>query len=93
MSASQADADNGISQNIPAEKRRPSLRGQEHRSKRDYLENDERRKKGIIRGYAGALQSVSILQSSANKKRFDFSNIAKTAKHTIDEEHIYGIKQ
>merc|ERR1712126_521158 len=48
------------------------------------LAEEERRKKGIIRGYAGALQSASILQSSANRKLFDFSNIAKTAKHTID---------
>merc|ERR1712198_444502 len=55
-------------------------------------EEEERRKKGIIRGFAGALKASSILQSSADRKKFDFSSIGKTARNavsnTVDVEEV-----
>ena len=48
------------------------------------LEEEERRKKGIVRGFSGALEEASILQTSAPRKMFDFSNIANTAQSTMD---------
>merc|ERR1712098_479937 len=51
--------------------------------KKCLAEEEERRKKGIVRGFAGALKAASILQSSADRKKFDFSSIRKTAKHTV----------
>jgi len=47
-------------------------------------EEEERRKKGIIRGFSGALKSRSILQNSADQKMFDFSKISKEAKSNIE---------
>ena len=46
-------------------------------------EEEERRKKGIVRGFSRALEEASILQSTAPKKIFDFSTIAKTAHTTM----------
>merc|ERR1712098_332305 len=51
--------------------------------KKCLAEEEERRKKGIVRGFAGALKAASILQSSADRKKFDFSSIGKTAKLTV----------
>ena len=46
-------------------------------------EEEERRKKGIVRGFSRALEEASILQSTAPKKIFDFSTIAETAHTTM----------
>ena len=53
--------------------------------KQSLAEEEERRKKGIIRGFAGALKAQSILHSAASKKTVDFSNIAKTAQRVIED--------
>ena len=53
------------------------------RIKQSLKEEEERRKKGIIRGYAGALKSRSILQNSADQKMFDVSKITRQAKLNI----------
>ena len=52
--------------------------------KQSLKEEEERRKKGIIRGFSGALKSRSILQNSADQKMFDFSKISKEAKSNIE---------
>merc|ERR1712066_186991 len=53
--------------------------------KQSLKEEEERRKKGIVRGYAGALKSRSILQNSAEQKVFDLSKISKEAKLNIEK--------
>ena len=53
--------------------------------KQSLAEEEDRRKKGIVRGFSGALEARSILQSSAPRNLFDFSNVAKTAQETIDK--------
>ena len=53
--------------------------------KQSLKEEEERRKKGIIRGFSGALKSRSILQSSADQKMFDFSKISREAKSNIEQ--------
>ena len=53
--------------------------------KQSLAEEEDRRKKGVVRGFSGALEARSILQSSAPRNLFDFSNVAKTAQETIDK--------
>ena len=53
--------------------------------KQSLKEEEERRKKGVIRGYAGALKSRSILQNSAESKMFDLSKITREAKLNIEK--------
>ena len=53
------------------------------RIKQSLKEEEERRKKGVIRGYSGALKSRSILQNSAEQKMFDVSKITREAKLNI----------
>ena len=53
--------------------------------KQSLKEEEERRKKGIIRGYAGALKSRSILQNSAEQKMFDLSKISREAKLNVEK--------
>ena len=59
--------------------------------KQSLKEEEERRKKGIIRGFSGALKSRSILQNSADQKMFDFSKISKEAKSNI--EHTEAVAE
>ena len=61
--------------------------------KQALAEEEERRKRGIIRGFAGALKAQSILQSSADKKTVDFSNITRAAQAVIENtEEIQEVK-
>jgi len=53
--------------------------------KQSLKEEEERRKKGIVRGYAGAMKSRSILQNSAEQKMFDLSKISREAKQNIEK--------
>ena len=52
-------------------------------------EDEETGEKGVVRGFSGGLEEASILQTSilqtsAPRKMFDFSSIAKTAQSTME---------